>query len=392
MHQTFDIIIVGAGPAGCACAIQLAKALPSLRIALLDKGNFPKDKICGDALSPDVVTQVRMLSESLAMQLQQSSDAFCIKGLTIVADKGQAFSYHFEGNPSLEMYTCPRIHFDNLLFLHTQQYVNIQFINNCEVKEIQIKEESLLIQTIQGQIEGKLVVGADGAHSVVARKLGKVQMDKGYHAGALRVYYEGVQGLESGTIELHFINDIIPGYLWIFPLSNNSANIGLGMPSNRISEEKINLREKLQYLLAHHPSLIERFRNAKPLETIKGFGLPMGGKKNIISGERFLLLGDAASLIDPFTGEGIANAIRSGRVASEHIVSCLQENDFSAKKNQSYDKEIYRRMLPEFRISNRIKRIIHSFPFAFDIFIKLASKNQWLVQFSMNLLIRLHTK
>ena len=118
--QIFDVIIIGAGPAGSACAIELAKAAPHVRIALLEKGVFPKDKICGDALSPDVINQVKMLSDDLANKLDQSIHALPVNGVRIFGRKKASYAYFFNERNFLKSYTCPRLHLDSLLFEHTR--------------------------------------------------------------------------------------------------------------------------------------------------------------------------------------------------------------------------------------------------------------------------------
>ena len=97
-------------------------------------------------------------------------------------------------------------------------------------------------------------------------------------------------------------------------------------------------------------------------------------QKRKISGDRFLLLGDAASLIDPFTGEGIGNAIRSGRVAAEHIVNAFKANDFSPSSNQAYDNEIYRRMWPELKMSRALQNLCR-YPRLFNSVVNKANKS-----------------
>ncbi len=381
-------MIVGAGPAGCSCAIQLAKALPELRIALVEKAAFPRDKICGDALSPDVINQLGMLSTNLVQKIKENAQTHTIKGLKIAGNGNKAFSYFLP--QKMEMYTSARMDFDTLLWEHTQGFSNISYFPNCKVNDIQIVENKAVIYTEKQTFECQLVVGADGAHSVVARKLGRIEMDKEYYSAALRVYYENVQGLDEALIEFYYFKEILPGYLWIFPLPNHRANVGLGMPADSMTGEKQGLREKLQQLIENHPSLKERFKAAKPLESVKGFGLPLGGKRNNISGERFLLLGDAAWLIDPFTGEGIGNALRSGRVASEHLVNCFAKMDFSAATNLAYNKEIYRRMLPEFKANLLLKRIVNHFPFGLNAFIFVSSNLQGMTNGLINGFLWLH--
>ncbi len=390
MQEKYDIIIVGAGPAGCSCAIQLGKNHPAMKIALLEKHTFPRDKICGDALSPDVVNQIKILSPELFRKLSESGSAFPIKGIKIGGRKKGFFFYRFAPDSKMQMYSCARLDLDAMLAEYTTGIQNVHFYDQCEVTGINVSEKSVSVESNRGQFAGEMIVGADGAHSVVGRILGRVPKDKDYHAGALRVYYENVAGLEEGMIELHYTEGILPGYFWIFPLPGNKANVGMGMSSRKISEEKINLRKLFQEIVEKHPALKDRFLHAKPLESIKGFGLPLGGKYNDISGDRFLLLGDAASLIDPLTGEGIGNAIRSGRVAAEHIAHCISKGDYSAKRNKAYDKEIYKRMITEFRIDLLIRNIIQYFPVSVDIFIWVTSRTKGISATFLNFLMWLH--
>ncbi|MFZ4545191.1 MAG: NAD(P)/FAD-dependent oxidoreductase [Saprospiraceae bacterium] len=391
MRNKFDVIIVGAGPAGCACAIQLSKMQPSIKVALLEKGIFPRDKICGDALSQDVLNQIQKLSPELFLKVSEAGSTYKINGVKIGGQKA-SFSYRFGPGSKMQMFTIARNDLDALLAEYTRGLSNITFYSDCEVREIEVEADRVIVQSTRGDFEGRMIIGADGAHSVVSRKLGRIPQDKDYHAAALRVYYENVAGLEEGMIELHYIDNIAPGYFWIFPLPENKANVGLGMSSRKISERKLNLRKILQHNIESHPVLRDRFLQAKPLETVKGFGLPLGGKSNAISGERFLLVGDAASLIDPLTGEGIANAIRSGRVAADHIARCLEKGVFSAAMTKAYDKEIYKRMLAEFKADAMLRDFIQLFPVSVNMFINIASKTKILSKSLMDFIMWLHLK
>ena len=163
------------------------------------------------------------------------------------------------------------------------------------------------------------------------------------------------------------------------------------MLSSTVSKKKVNLKETMTNLIKTHPHLVERFKDARPLETIKGYGLPLGSKKRNLSGERFLLLGDAAALIDPFSGEGIANAIRSGRVAADHVVKCFEQNSYSASFNKAYDKEIYRRMWNEFKISRTLQRVVQ-YPRLFNFVIKKARQSKYLQQFLIEALAEVEKK
>jgi len=108
--------------------------------------------------------------------------------------------------------------------------------------------------------------------------------------------------------------------------------------------------------LKNNPILKERFANAEPVGDIKGWGLPLGTKKRKISGKRFILTGDAAFLIDPFTGEGIGNAMISGMIAAKHIKNALEQERFDAKFLSAYDKEVYDILWSELRISRTLQK------------------------------------
>lgn len=385
------MLIAGAGPAGTATAISLGES--GLSVGLLDQATFPRDKTCGDALSVDVVNQLKILSPSLYENFNSFIGKTSSYGVQIFSPDGNhidiPFIYQKEKRSG---YICPRFDFDNLLVQHTKEFSNIQVMEDCQINSIENGDDKIIVYTSQGQFTSQLIVGADGAHSIVAKKLGNIKPDKNHYSAGLRIYYEGVASLHpENFIELHFFRDILPGYLWIFPLPNNKANVGIGMLSSAVSKKKINLREILNKLLSSHPELRERFKQATPLETVKGFGLPLGSKKRSLSGERFLLTGDAASLVDPFTGEGIANAIRSGRIAASHILKCFEQNNFSTSFHEQYDKEIYHRMGKELRLSRTLQQLCN-YPWLFNFVVRKANENQRVHEFLVDALAHVDKK
>ena len=372
--KEFDVLIIGAGPAGAACAIALGNS--GLSVAVLDKAVFPRDKICGDALSVDVVNQLSLLQGDLTSRFQGLNSKVSSHGVRIFAPNHQYVDLPFihKGEEKCG-YLCPRFEFDRLLVEQLTQYENVKTFENCTVEKVDQTETEALVHTNLGAFSGKIIAGADGAQSVVARQLGSFKPDRQHYSAGLRIYYEGITSFqESHFIELHFFKDVLPGYLWIFPLPNNRANVGIGILSSVVSKKRINLKTILKALIENNPHLSERFRGARPLEVAKGYGLPLGSKKRKISGDRYLLLGDAASLIDPFTGEGIGNAIRSGRVAADHMVNAFRANDFSRSFNTAYDQEIYRRMWPELKVSRALQNLCR-YPRLFNSIVRKANKS-----------------
>jgi menaquinone-9 beta-reductase len=355
--NNYDVAIIGAGPAGTACAISLAES--GLKVALIDKASFPRDKTCGDALNIDVVNQLALMGGTLADEFAQLPAKTASYGIKVFSASHDSFAIPLYHNKVKSCgYVMKRYDFDNFLYQHAKALAGIQCFENCAVDNIVQSADGVTITAGTIQLQAKMVIGADGAHSIVAKKLAGQKVDMQHNSAGLRQYYDGVTGFNADNmIELHFFKETLPGYFWLFPMPDGRANVGIGINSAIIAKKQLNLRQLMQTLITTHPHLKERFSNAKPLETVKGYGLPLGGKKRLLSGDNFLLVGDAASLIDPFSGEGIGNAVRSGRLAAAHIQQCFAANNFSANFNKAYDKIIYEKMWREFSISKLLLKI-----------------------------------
>jgi geranylgeranyl reductase family protein len=375
MVKDYDLIIVGAGPAGCACAYQLRNY--AIKIALIDQYEFPRDKICGDALSADVVNQLYRMDEGLGNEFEQLSEKTASQGVRFVAPNQQVLDIDFQ-NPNHGQaagYIAKRFDFDAFLFKQVRNLPNVSIFLGTKVNAVERENQGVTMKVGDQKFHAKMVVGADGAYSIVNKHLGTIKVEKAHYCAGLRQYYQGVEGFTAQNhIELHFYKNILPGYFWIFPLPNGQANVGLGMLSSEVSKKKIDLKKELNELIQTHPNLKERFKNAQPLEKIQGFGLPIGSKKRSISGDNFLLAGDAASLIDPFTGEGIGNALRSGRIAAEHFIKAFEKQRFDARFNKQYDKIIYLKMWNELRVSRALQKLL-KYPKLFNFVVKKANKN-----------------
>jgi geranylgeranyl reductase family protein len=378
--EKYDVIIVGGGPAGASSALCLTDA--GIRVLLLDREIFPRDKICGDALSVDVLNQLPLLSSQLALAFDSAVFKLPSFGVTLFSPDHTSVEIPFvhQGQEKCG-YTCSREDFDNLLFQQVKHSPYIDVRENCLVEKIVYGQHDVSVYTSLGLFQSAMIIGADGANSLVRRSFKPGPVHRAHHSAGLRMYFEGVTSFhEKNYIELHFFKDILPGYLWIFPMTGNRANVGIGVLSSVVSRKKINLKETLQQLLHTVPHLKERFASARAMEKVKGFGLPLGSEKRAVSGDRFLLAGDAAGLIDPFSGEGIGNAIRSGRVAAGHIIRCFEKQDFTAGFNKAYDAEIYKRMGNEFRLSRALQRLCR-YPVLFNFVIKKAANSKYWSKF-----------
>lgn len=372
----FDVVIVGAGPAGCAAAYMLAGN--GLKIALIDKESFPRDKICGDALGGDVAKQFHRMSETLSQKFEQFEKKIPSNGVRFITPKHQQLDICFT-KPKDAFgggFVAKRIDFDNFLFSETANLTDISIFQNEKITSVTNAADKIILKSATISFEATMVLAADGAQSILNKKLTGNVVEKEHFCAGVRQYYSNVKEFHpENHIELHFYREILPGYLWVFPLPGNQANVGLGMLSSVVSKKKMNLKTELAKLLETQPLLKQRFKDAIPLTEVQGFGLPLGSKKRTLSGNRFLLLGDAAGLIDPFTGEGIANAIRSGRIAASHTLKAFKENDFSAKINNRYDREIYSKMWNEFRFGHSLQKLFR-YPAIINFVVKKANNNK----------------
>ena len=304
-------------------------------------------------------------------------------GITFVAPNGKSLDIPFSANRTKDTkapgFTVPRLILDNFLFQKMTapyctifQDAKVGMINNVAGKV----SVSMTHNDTEYEITAPVIIGADGDKSIVRKKyLSENTAPKTYAVG-LRGYYEGVTGLHSDNfIELHFLPEMLPGYLWIFPLPNGMANVGVGILSERIREKKINLREQMLAAIKNNPQIAPRFANARLIDKIQGWGLPLAMQRQPLSGDNFMLTGDAACLIDPFSGEGIGNALYSGMLAAAAIKQAIDQNNYSASfLKEVYDDVVYKRLGDELKISATLQRLC-KYPWLFNFVVNKASKS-----------------
>ena len=368
-EDVFDIVIAGSGPAGSACALALKNS--GLKVAMVDRSTFPRDKICGDAIGGRVKKVLREINPELLAELEGYPSKNRSSGWKLFAPNGKTIEVNFV-NPG---YVSRRLDFDTWLFSKTAGQDNLEMIC-AEIVDINTDSGSVQL-TLHGdkKIRTSLVIGCDGAHSVVAKKLAGFKVDLRHYSGAVRAYYKNIEGTSgSEMLEIHLVNGFLPGYFWIFPLNDSLSNVGFGMLSTDIKERRIDLKLSLKQIIQSSPSLSSRFANAEPVDDIKGFGLPLGGKQRPISGDHFMLCGDAASLIDPLTGEGIGNAMLSGLYAARQAIQCFQKNNFSAGEMKHYDEAIYKKLLPELKKNLMMQRAFNR-PWLINLLVNVAIAN-----------------
>jgi len=363
MPTTTPILIMGAGPAGAATALKLSYlGVPSV---LIDKSDFPRDKVCGDALSGKVPTLLNRLDPAIMRRLRERFDPTDVWGIRFYSPSNKLielpFNIGYQRIPDQAPgYVSKRMDFDTFLVDEVKRRDNIDLRLNTEIGSWEKTETGYRVTTKDGQTswDCQLLIDGTGAHSRFSRKEAGQEVEHKHHAAAVRAYFKGVEGFhEDNFIELHFLNELAPGYFWIFPLPNGEANVGLGLRSDIVKKRKMNLRATFDEIVAS-PQFRDRFANAEQITPTVGYGLPLGSKERVLSGDNYLLIGDAGHLIDPLTGEGIGNGIYSGFIAAELAERCLAEQRFDADFLAAYDTRIARVLRSELRLSYRFQQII----------------------------------
>ena len=377
MNSAFDLVVVGGGPAGAAATLFAARA--GLRSLLLDKAVFPREKTCGDAVGGKAVAVLRelgLLEEARRLPgvevgrvLFESPD-----GTELSIDLSRA------GRPDLVTgFVIRRELFDAFLFAKARAAAT-ECREGFQVADVVC--DGGVVRGVRGrdvktgaerEFRGSVVLGADGARSAVARSLGLARREPRHTVVAVRAYYRNVAGL-SDRIEMHYVKSVLPGYLWIFPLEDGLANVGIGMLSAPMRKKRVHLIDSLEAALAA-PPFAERFAAATRLAAPSGGLLPVGSRRRVSSGSGFLLLGDAAGLVDPFTGEGIANAMWSARLAVETVCAAVREGDFGAASLASYEDRLHAEIRGELAVAARLQKLARLRPLL-NFTIRRAVKSQ----------------
>jgi geranylgeranyl reductase family protein len=375
-----DVLIIGAGPAGSTAALFLAKK--GIKSVLVDKHRFPRDKICGDALSGKVVEVLNKLDPALKTELNIGNQFLGSWGVTFMAPDGNALRVPFQ--TTMEAKNAPgfiskRVDFDNWLLDKAKKSGLVEVIEDFEVRKYEQANGGISGHSKDGRtFSAKLVIACDGAYSSFSKDIAGIKTEAVHNCFGLRAYYKNVTGLDNENfIELHFLDEILPGYFWIFPLPNGEANVGIGIRADKLHAKKVNLKKAFEKIVATNPVISKRFKDAEQLGDVQLFGLPLGSKKRVISGNNYMLCGDAAQLIDPFTGEGIGNAMMSGMFASKQAERCISKDNYTAGFMRQYDEDVYERLWDELKLSYRMQQLVN-YPWIFNFIVRKANSNKML--------------
>ena len=326
-----DVIVVGAGPAGSTTAYHLAKA--GLDVLLLEKTAFPREKICGDGLTPRAVTQL------VRMGIDTSPEAGWLhnKGLRILAGGLQLELDWPElaAHPNFGL-VRPRADFDDLLARQATK-AGARLLENCNVTAPILDERTSRIVGVTAKLGGgkqdaveqefraPLVVAADGNSTRLSIAMGLHKRDDRPMGVAYRAYYKNPRHNDDYLESWLELSDskqpdrLLPGYGWIFGMGDGTSNIGLGILDTSKAFGKVDYRDMMQRWLATTPPEWELTEENRTVP-IRGAALPMGFNRKPHYTRGLLLVGDAGGMVNPFNGEGIAYAMESAELAARVIV------------------------------------------------------------------------
>ena len=335
-----DVVVVGAGPGGAATAYWAAAA--GLDVLLLDKASFPRDKVCGDGLTP------RAVAELVRMGVAIREDDGWIRNLGLrVHGGGHTIELPWPELSSYPSYGLARRRtgLDQLLVEHARA-AGAKVLERTAVTGPLLDERTGRVVGVRARREGDeemvlrapLVVAADGVSSRLATGLGRTPRPDRPMGVAVRTYFRSPLHDDpwmTSYLELWDgepgASNLMPGYGWIFALGDGTVNVGLGSVSSTNAATKVDYRDLFATWMANTPPEWG-FTKENQDGPVRGAALPMGFNRGPLYGNGLMLVGDAAGMVSPFNGEGIAYALAAGRVAAEAAAQGLARGSAAGRE------------------------------------------------------------
>ena len=355
MFDTVDVIVVGAGPGGSSTAYYLAKR--GLNVLLIDRNHFPREKVCGDGLTPKAIDELDKMQ--LLDDVQKQANR--IEKIAVYNHKGDVIRANIPSENGFRPYllVVKRIVLDDLLRQHAVE-AGARFFGGLKVVNIE-RENGLIHVLAKGKqtIENfacRVLVLAVGANSRLLMKMGLYQQTAPMIIAA-RAYYSEIRNLPQ-VIEARMENVQMPGYGWVFPTGESTANIGVGYwkPRRFHGEGHRSIRSAFNWFV-NGSSMKTLLKGARQIGAVKSFPLRVDFTRSKTYRKQILLVGEAAGLVNPLTGEGVDLALESGRIAAQSIVRMFVEGDFSESRFQYYDVMLRKHFQRPFVTLNILRRL-----------------------------------
>ena len=309
-----DIAVIGAGPAGTTAAALLARA--GRDVHLFDRATFPRDKCCGDGLTTLALRELEALGfdPSTVASWQRVDD------VVIRSPRGTERRYALPEGEGYHAAVATRVDLDNAM-LEMARTDGAVIHEGMQLTAMTTDEDGVDLVFDNETFRAKHVIAADGMWSPVRKFLG-LSID-GYRGEwhAFRQYFENVSPRAASELIVWFERDLLPGYAWSFPLEGNRANIGFGIQRGS-KHYRVGDMKTLWPELLDRPHIRQALGpDARPEGPHKAWPIPARVGRVPLTGPRTMFVGDAAAVTDPMTGEGIGQAILTGRLAAEALLA-----------------------------------------------------------------------
>jgi menaquinone-9 beta-reductase len=357
VSDAYDALVIGGGPGGAATAFHLARG--GARVLLCEKQSYPRDKVCGDGLTPRAVAQLDAMGLREEYQSWSRSAGLKVHGGGHVIELPWPELTEF---PSFGL-ARPRTDLDQLL-AYTAAKAGADLQETTDVVA-PLVERGLVTGAVlrrDGEdpvdVRADVVVAADGASSRFAQALGLNRDEQRPIGVAVRRYYRADRHVDpwiDSYLELRRGDDLLPGYGWVFPLADGTVNVGVGLLNTSAHFRNINYRQLLEDWV---PTVGPEwgFGPADALAKPRSAPLPMGASRHPPLYRGVLFVGDAAGLVNPFNGEGIDYAMESGRLAAETALAVLESGDRT--RLTAYRSAVERRFGSYYAVGRLFVRLI----------------------------------
>jgi geranylgeranyl reductase family protein len=351
-----DVVVVGAGPSGAALSAKLAAA--GVDTLLLDRANFPREKVCGDFVGPKALAEL----EALGVPDAEIQATNLIRRASLAINGQKLNEYHLralDGRPNYGR-VIPRIRLDAMILEAARRagarlqegVAATDFNSSGGAGEVMVRTGSA-----EGRLRARVVVGADGSASVVARSLRGGRHPRADTSIAIRGYAEGpVRDLDR--CDICFSGDTFPGYYWVFPVGERAANVGIGTLAETTPPVGRRLQNLLHARMEADPVLRDRLAGCRISGKVAGWPLATYSPSLRLAGDNVILLGDAAGLINPINGDGIQNALMSARWAAPIILNCLRSNSLSRQGLVAYEETVGRELGADLTLARQIVQTV----------------------------------
>ena len=362
-----DTVVVGAGPAGAATAIELARA--GQHVVLIDKARFPRDKFCGDGLTTGALRRL----EGLGLDPSSVASWTDVDALQLRTPSGREVHFPLPQGRGRFAAVARRLDLDAALVALAREAGAVVHDGHAVTDATQDDHGVTLAVDGLGTVAARYAVGADGMWSPLRKMLGaSVPGNRGeWHA--FRQYVTGVAPTASRSLYVSFEPDFLPGYFWSFPVGEHGANIGFGIHrghSFRVGAMKTLWPEILER--PHVRALLGP--DAVPEGPHRAWPIPARIDQMSTAAGRVLFVGDAVAATDALTGEGIGQALATGSWAAEAIVAAGPDHAHQARHR--YDQAVHRGLVADHHLSVLLTRAM-SHRKGVRISVRLAGLTPW---------------